>query len=435
MENRMSSSVSEQPALPLPSAAVASPHSSPTERIGVLDVLRGIALLGMFVVHFYDNWLWVADSPAAAAQRVPWVDTVISLFFDGRFYTMFGILFGIGFAVQLQRADARGERFTARYVRRVLMLAVFGLIAEGVFGYNVLLGYALWALPLLVVRRWPMRALVVLLVLCAASRPINTGTRFTVLGRDRFVSQVQAKNAAFRAASDQRDKDTEARDWRTVIGARVRFMPAFYKQWDTLPWGSFTLFLIGLIGFRLGLFDHPEAHRRMIIALMVAGCASWAVANWVLPIGGPMSLPAPGASPLDVMGDLARGNALFLVRDQWLSFTYIGAVLLLVAHDRAWLTHLSPFAWAGRMALTNYMAQVILLDTLFSRHGLGLTVSPLMGPVYAVALFTAQVLFSRWWLARYRLGPLEWVWRSVTYWKLQPQRIAVPVTGAVPVAA
>ena len=144
----MSSSAPEHPASPLPSAAVASPHVAPTERIGVLDVLRGIALLGMFFVHFYDNWAWVSDSPAAAAQRVPWVDTVISLFFDARFYTMFGILFGIGFAVQLQRADARGERFTARYVRRVLMLAVFGLIAEGVFGYNVLLGYALWALPL-----------------------------------------------------------------------------------------------------------------------------------------------------------------------------------------------------------------------------------------------------------------------------------------------
>jgi uncharacterized protein len=431
----MSSSAPEHPASPLPSAAVASPHVAPTERIGVLDVLRGIALLGMFFVHFYDNWAWVSDSPAAAAQRVPWVDTVISLFFDARFYTMFGILFGIGFAVQLQRADARGERFTARYVRRVLMLAVFGLIAEGVFGYNVLLGYALWALPLLLVRRWSVRALVVLLVLCAASRPINTVIRFTVLGRDRFVSQVQAKTAAFRAASAQRDKDTEARDWRTVIAARFRFMPAFYKQWDTLPWGSFTLFLLGLIGFRLGLFDHPEAHRRMIVALMVAGCASWAVATWVLPIGGPMSLPKPGASPFDVIGDIARGNAFFLVRGQWLSFTYIGAVLLLVAHDRAWLTHLSPFAWTGRMALTNYMMQVILLDTLFSRHGLGLAVSPLMGPVYAVALFTAQVLFSRWWLACYRLGPLEWVWRSVTYWKVQPQRIAVPVTSAVPMAA
>jgi uncharacterized protein len=414
--------------------AAAAPHPPPTDRIGVLDVLRGIALVGMFVVHFYDNWLWTAGAPAAAAQRVPWFDTLISLFFDGRFYTMFGILFGVGFAVQLQRADARGDGFTARYVRRVAALVVFGLIAEGVFGYNVLLGYALWALPLLIVRRWPVRALVVLLVLCAASRPINTITRFTVLGRERFVSQLQARNAAFRAASAQRDRDTDARDWRTVIAARFRFMPAFYRQWDTLPWGSFTLFLIGLIGFRLGLFDQPEAHRRMIIALMIAGCASWAVSNWVLPIGGPMSLPAAGASPIDVVGDIGRGNAFFLLRDQWLAFTYIGAVLLLVAHDRAWLDRLSAFAWAGRMALTNYMVQVILLDTLFSHHGLGLTVTPLMGPVCAAALFTAQVFFSRWWLARYRLGPLEWVWRSVTYWKLQPQRIAVPVTGAAAVA-
>jgi uncharacterized protein len=257
-------------------------------------------------------------------------------------------------------------------------------------------------------------------------------TRFTVLGRDRFITQSQANTTAFRAAAARRDADTDARDWRTVIAARFRFMPAFYKQWSTLPWGSFTLFLIGLIGFRLGLFDRPDAHRRMIGALMVAGCASWVVANWVLPIGGPMSLPAKDDSPLDVMGAIGRGNGFFLVRDQWLAFTYIGAILLLVARDRGWLDRLAPFAWTGRMALTNYMTQVALLDTLFSRHGLDLTVAPLMGPVYAVALFSVQAVFSRWWLTRYRLGPLEWVWRSVTYWTLEPQRVAVPATGALP---
>jgi len=66
--------------------------------------------------------------------------------------------------------------------------------------------------------------------------------------------------------------------------------------------------------------------------------------------------------------------------------------------------------------------------------GFGLTVTPFVGPLCAVTLFAAHALFSRWWLTRYRLGPLEWVWRSVTYWKLQPQRIAAPVAGAVATA-
>jgi len=430
----MSSSVLQQPAsVAAPSTPLAAP---PTGRLDVLDVLRGIALLGMYVVHFNDYATSALEgSPAAASAPVRVLESTISLFFDGRFYTMFGMLFGIGFALQLRRADARGERFTARFVRRLAALAVFGAIAEGVFGYNVLFGYALWGLPLLLIRRWPIRALVVLAVLCAASRPIYNVGRFAIVGRDRFVAETQAKATAFRAASARRDTETESRDFRTVVAARARFMPIFHRQWSVLPWGSFTLFVVGLIWFRLGLFDQPEQHRRLIVALMVAGAASWAIEDWGLPFGAPIPQPLPkDISTLGFLTAIARTNGLMLFRDAWLAFTYIGAVLLLVAHDRSWLRRLASLGWAGRMALTNYMTQVIVLDVLFSKYGFGLTVTPFVGPLCAVTLFAAHALFSRWWLTRYRLGPLEWVWRSVTYWKLQPQRIAAPVAGAVATA-
>jgi uncharacterized membrane protein YeiB len=104
---------------------------------------------------------------------------------------------------------------------------------------------------------------------------------------------------------------------------------------------------------------------------------------------------------------IARLNGFRIVRDQWLAFTYIGAILLLVAHDRAWLRRLSPLAWAGRMALTNYMMQVVLLDVLFTPHGFGLKVPPIMVPIGALLLFGLQSALSRWWLSRHRLGPLE----------------------------
>jgi uncharacterized protein len=84
------------------------------------------------------------------------------------------------------------------------------------------------------------------------------------------------------------------------------------------------------------------------------------------------------------------------------------------------------------MALTNYMVQVILVDVLFTPHGFGLHVAPLLAPVYALLLFTAQWMFGRYWLARYRFGPLEWIWRSVTYWRVQPLRIDAP--AAAPMA-
>jgi uncharacterized protein len=209
-------------------------------------------------------------------------------------------------------------------------------------------------------------------------------------------------------------------------------MPEWHRQWNRLPNGSFTLFLLGLIAFRLGLFDHPEAHRRTIIALMVAGCASWALATWVFPVGSPAPPVLPATTSVgDLAGIIARANAFRLIKVEWLAFTYIGAVLLLVAHNREWIRRLAPFAWTGRMALTNYMTQIVLLDTLFTPHGFDLPVAPLMVPGYAVVLFAAQAALSRWWLGRYRLGPLEWVWRSITYWRWQPLRIVPPVVPGV----
>jgi uncharacterized protein len=422
-------------ALPVSPVLPAAPVA--LERIAVLDVLRGIALLGMFVVHFnYYESTPIGAEPGPAAA---FVERVIGLFFESRFHAIFGMLFGVGFAVQLARADARGEHFVARYLRRLFALAVFGFIAEGIFGYNVLFGYAMWGLPLLLVRRWPIRALVVILVLCAAARPLYNLTRIAIYssrpdGMAQFAAANQQTMSRFTAAREKADSAERAADWGTVIAARVEFMPRFHRQWSFLPSGSFTLFLLGMIAFRLGLFDRPERHRRLIVSLMIGGAASWAFALWVLPIGG----PAPAAPPqegavLHAVVTMARLNAFMLLREQWLAFAYVGAILLLVAHAPVWLSRLSPLAWAGRMALTNYMTQVILLDVLFTPHGFGFTVPAPMVFMGAVLLFAAQAMVSRWWLTRFTLGPLEWVWRWFTHWKRPALRREVP--GAAPVVA
>lgn len=398
-----------------------------TERIGVLDVLRGIALFGMYVVHFNNYAFWRAEEGDPAARMV---GTLVALLFDERFYTMFGMLFGVGFAIQLGRADARGDPFVLRYLRRLFLLAVFGFIAEGIFGYNVLFGYAVWGVPLLLVRRWPTKRLVPLLLFCAASVPIYNLSRIAWYStRPDGMAQFQAANRE-RDERFQREREAlgraeESSDFRTVVAARARFMPKFQKRWNLLPAGAFTLFLLGLLWHRLGLFERPDLHRRTIVGWMAFGVVSWALAHWVFPIGG-RPPPAPSGTGLgavvEAIGTIARANGFRLIRDQWLAFTYIGAVLLLVAGNRAWLDRLVPLAWTGRMALTNYMSQVILLDFLFEAWGLGLVITPAMVPVAAVLLLGTQALLSRLWLARFRAGPLEWLWRSFTYWAWQPLR-------------
>lgn len=397
----------------------------------MLDVLRGLAMLGMFVAHlsYFRSTPGVVEPGPAGI----FVERAIALFFDGSFYAIFCILFGVGFAVQLARAEARGDRFAPRYLRRLLALAVFGFIIDGVFRYNVLFIQAMWGLPLLFVCRWSTRRLVVLLLLCAASRPLYDLARLTTYSaRPDGVAQLAAVNQEAEreliAAWEKVEVAEQSGEWRTVVAARMEFMPEYYRRSSTLPAENFTFFLLGLLAFRLGLFDRPARHRRLIGSLMIAGLASWALSIWVLPIGVP-----GGGSPqhghgavLDAATALARTNGFMLVRKQWVVFAYMGAVLLLVARQPAWLARLAPLGWAGRMALTNYVLHVMLLEVLFARHGLGLALPASMVFAGALLLFAGHVLVSRWWLSRFASGPLEWLWRWFTYWERSRLRRHVP---------
>jgi uncharacterized protein len=142
------------------------------------------------------------------------------------------------------------------------------------------------------------------------------------------------------------------------------------------------------------------------------------VENWILDL---VSLPVQ--------------ISLVLFRNQWLTFTYVGALLLLVAPRTAWMAGLRPIALAGRMALTNYLIQIAVIDVLFSGYGVGLPeINPILGLIGSCVLFSALVVFSVFWLGRFRFGPAEWLWRSLTYGTVQRLKIgpAAPATAAQP---
>jgi uncharacterized protein len=377
-------------------------------RLHVLDVLRGIALLGMFLVHF--------NNYSTGGGRLDQVyEKIALLFFDERFWTMFGILFGVGFAIQFRRADARGEPYLAKYYRRLAMLAVFGFIAQGIFGYNVLLGYAIWGTVLPAFRKWSVPALVVALLLSAMSGNVYLMARaasgVATLGEQGFkaeATRIAKENREYLTANNAAQDSTS---FREVVAARLQKVPWFQTQWySLLPVNTLTLFLIGVIGLRLGLFDEPGRHTRLIVGLMVFGVASWAFETWV-----PDRAHVEGAPFLREMLLQRLAWGFGLIRGMWLAFTYMGAVLLLVARNPVWLKRLAVFGWPGRTALSSYMSQIIILDLTFSNYALGLSVTPLVGAGAALVLFLLNVAFSRWWLQRHSYGPLEWLWRSATY--------------------
>src|SRR5262249_3060026 len=151
-----------------------------------------------------------------------------------RAWATFAILFGVGFAIQLRRADARGASFVPSFLRRLAALAVVGFAAHAFFGFNVLLGYAVWGVPLLLFRRWSIRALVVALIFSTMSWSIyslaTTAYRVAKHGETGTIAHFDSSDVQYRAFREANEKAQQATSYRAVLTARLEHMRWFYAQ-------------------------------------------------------------------------------------------------------------------------------------------------------------------------------------------------------------
>ena len=386
--------------------------ADPEERLVALDILRGLALGGMILVHFHMRMRLEVNGIEDLVAWGVWI------LVEQKAWGTFALLFGAGFAILLRRLEARGQPVVPIFLRRLAALAAFGIFADVFFGFSILWEYACLGVPLLLVRRWPTRALLVLAALGACAAPgaaeVSAWVAYwhgTPLGPPARI----ALDAAVHAAEAQPD-------YAALVAARwahfVALLPHTWRNW--LPSSNLTLFTLGLLAIRHRVFDEPARHVRLILGWMTLGFVSWALA-WAV-LGRIPEVAAPGATwPLQF--------GLGLVQDQWLAFTYVGCVLLLLTFRPAWKERLAPVGCAGRMALTNYMLQAVVIDVLASAYGFGLKLRPFTYAAGAFALFAILCMTSTLWLARFRYGPFEWLWRSITYARIQPLRRALPGAG------
>jgi uncharacterized protein len=378
------------------------------ERLHALDILRGLALCAMILVHFHQK---MRRSTTGLEDLIGWGVYVL---IEQKAWGTFAFLFGVGFAILLRRLDRRGAPVVSIYLRRLIGLALFGAAAEIFFGFHILFTYACWGVVLLLVRGWSSRALLALAIAAAAAGPVIDEwialhawwTGGPTLRPGAFMALIKAAAAA-----------AQQPDYTTLLAARwALFKGSHLRWWILLPDVNLALFIVGLLALRHGVFDEPLRHTRLIIRWMIFGAVAWAASWTVL-----RYLPSIGIPDADWAIQYGFG----LIQDQWLCFTYIGAVVLLLAYRPQWTNRLSVFGQAGRMALTNYMLQAAVLDVLSSGYGFGLTLRPLAYAPATVLLFGAEVAASRAWLARFRFGPLEWLWRTITYAQPQPLRRVV----------
>jgi uncharacterized protein len=395
-----------------------------TERIVVLDVLRGFALLGILLMNIeafvgpLDLALTGVDPHWHGLDRV--ADALVYMFVQGKFYTLFALLFGMGFAVMAQRAEQTGRGFFGMYLRRTVGLLVIGLAhALLLWSGDILVTYALLALLLLTTRAVPTVTLpwvAALVYCCAPGFMLLYGAAGTLTQADPAAAVEW--NAAMADAAQQAVANVQAQ--RAAYGAGT-YLQATLQRWHDLQEAMTGLsingpamlgmFLLGSWFVRSGAIAAPERFPRLFRSLRYS----------VLPLGLGVMLASyalePWMDPARLDMRVSGAFALSLIAGPLMSLGYAGWVVRF-APRLAWL------APAGRMALTNYLLQSLLCTWVFYGYGLGYfeQLPRVWQLPFALGVFALQVVLSQLWLRRFRFGPMEWLWRSVTYLRVPPMR-------------
>jgi uncharacterized protein len=415
---------------PSPSAGLPELHPiSVTERHAILDVLRGFALYGVLLA----NLVWLTTDMVLTDARLrqlptatldPVAKAFVVFFIDGKFYTLFAFLFGLGFSLQIQRAAMHGGALVPLYTRRLAVLLLVGALHIPLIWYgDILLVYASLGFALLLFRRArpTLRLLALALVLALFARATFTG----------YDAVTRPPEASQRVSSDAQ-KDAATKEAR--LAAFLSGYPRVVRENVAVYWGdlfirgfalillpqAFARFLFGLYVGKRGVVERVATYiplmRRAfpwLIAVAIVGNGIGLVHEWLehqhhMELSG--SWWTVATIPLVEAGVLA------------LSGLYVCGICMLFYGSDRWQKRLARLAPVGRMALTSYLTHSVLYLLLFTGAGLGLlgNVGPTICVALSVPIFWAQVVVSGWWLRRYRFGPAEWVWRSLTYGRAQP---------------
>jgi uncharacterized protein len=403
------------------------------ERIQTLDVVRGFALLGILLMNIEAmvGPVIIAttglDPALTGVDR--WADALIYIFVQGKFFTLFSLLFGMGFAVMSQRAQAVHRPFAGLYWRRSLTLLGIGLVhALLIWSGDILVIYALLSMLLLAFRdvsgRWlPWLAIASFLAplglmlflglmasLMQSTPELATAWKQTMGDQEKMIAtMLEGQRQAFGTGSYLQATLQRAKDLGFSLMNLMMIGPLI-----------FGMFLLGSWLVKTGAIAHPENHPRLFRRM-----------RWLaLPVGLAMVLASfvshPTQDPAEVSLTASTAFCLSMMGSALMCLGYAGWVVRGM-QSPAWATKLVWLAPAGRMALTNYLMQSLVCTLVFYGYGLGYfeRLPRAWQVLFVLALFCMQVLLSRWWLQRFRFGPMEWLWRSLTYLKPQPMRVGV----------
>ena len=425
------------------------------ERNHSIDMLRGVAVLGILVMNIYGFAMSfsayanpLADGGTEIYNLGTWFFTHI--FFDQKFMTIFSLLFGAGLVMMMTRAEARGVQYGAVWFRRNFWLLVLGA-AHGylIWMGDILFHYALVGMLVYAFRNRSPKALITISILLMSVAP------FLSFGGGVFMGKLQVAAAEYEllqeagevlseeqlqqleeweansiffgdpAEAVQKDLDGYSQSYPEVVVYRQPTVTMMQTQMTFffIVWRVGGLMLLGMALMKLGILSGERSaafYKKMMLAgygigLPIVLFSAWNLWQhqwepmWLFRVG---MLPNYIASILIALG-------------------HVGLVMIVIKSGVC-SKLMTRFAAVGRMAFTNYLMHSIILTTIFYGYGFGLygKVPRLWQMGFVVAVIGLQLLLSPVWLRHYRFGPAEWLWRSLTYWKLQPMRLQEVRQGA-----
>ena len=387
------------------------------ERVEAIDILRGVAILGILIVN-----MQLFSTPEGLPVDGT-AERLIYFFAQEKFKALFSFLFGLGLAVQMMRAEARGAHFLPLYARRLCVLFLIGiahflLVWDG----DILHDYALLGFVLLLFHRSSPKTLLVgagvLLAIPMLFYGITTYSSITSHVSPQMKEWITYENGAEDNGTSDDFSDTYARgSYAEMVTLRESELPRDMSP-DTDDAYVLAIFLLGLYAGRRRIFHDVSAHLPFIRRVQRWGLVIGVAGNAAFAVGGSFD-----PSPTSVTQNVGR---LCLVVAAPALMLFYASTIILVTQRETWRRRLAPLAAVGRTALSNYLLQSLICTTIFYRYGLALfgKVSPSLGVLLTITIFLIQIPLSVWWLRRFQFGPVEWLWRSLTYWQRQPMRVS-----------
>ena len=396
-----------------------------------MDVLRGFAILGIFIANL-GGFSWYGESAHEPGTFIfPRADDITSflhqLFIEGKFYSIFSLLFGWGIALQFKRAEDKGINAAPVVRRRLLFMLLLGACHLLIWAGDIVFFYALLGFLLFPLRKLSNKTLLITGAVLVLSPILLYALKmnFPVLNRPAdWCAEMAMKTGASLSHVHNQEEFMNILQHGSWWDQLVVNISGFFFRYNYLFFVSripkvLGMFLIGYVIGRSEFFKNIQQYKKIVYAVVIGGLLIGLPANYMLA----HYMSKHGSDYWQLKTNGLYQTIAYALGVAPLALAYTG-IFMLAFQSAKGKKRLSILAPVGKMAFSNYIFQTLVGSFVFLGPGLGYMgkVGPFCYTIFGVIVFIFQIILSTIWLRYFNYGPLEWLWRSATYKKWQPMR-------------